>query len=150
MKQGDGSFGAPIIAPIPTLPSNGAWVALIFHPLTDLNGDGIADLIVIEGHTGSGYVKLGDGHGKFTKSSSITGYGEPQAIDVNGDGKVDLLFSGGGIWLGKGDGTFTAFASGFSIMGNCISMTWRVTGSQTPSLVLKKQSMVTSLGVPNS
>jgi hypothetical protein len=103
--KGDGSFGTPIITAIPTLPSNGAWVSPIFHPLADLNGDGIADLMVIEAHTGSGYVMLGDGHGNFSKSSNFSGYGATQVMDINGDGKVDVV--AGNIWLGKGDGTFT-------------------------------------------
>jgi Bacterial Ig-like domain (group 3)/FG-GAP-like repeat len=121
--KGDGSFGSPIITQIPSLPNNGAWVSLVFLPVTDLNGDGIADLLVADAQTQSGYVMLGDGHGSFTKSSSITNiYGVPQVMDINSDGNVDLLFANGGIWLGKGDGTFTQspFVPSFPFTSRCV------------------------------
>jgi hypothetical protein len=118
--NGDGSFGTPIISAVPTLPSNGAWVAPALHPLADLNGDGIADLILIERHTGSGYTMLGNGHGSFIKSASISGYGVPQVMDVNGDGKADVMFSTGYVWLGKGDGTFTQAAGTLSTGATCV------------------------------
>jgi hypothetical protein len=117
--MGDGSFGTPIVTPIPTLPSNGAWVGPIFHPLVDLNADGIADLVVIEANTGSGFVMLGDGHGSFTKSSSIAGGGKPQVMDINGDGKADLLFPDTNVWLGNANGTFTRLGITLPVYGSC-------------------------------
>lgn len=110
--KGDGSFDAPIITQIPTLNSNGAWLTLWFQALADVSGDGVADLVVIEAHSGSGFVMLGDGHGKFTKAFPIFGSGTLQVLDINGDGKADVLFSNGLAWLGKGDGSFTRVSAG--------------------------------------
>src|SRR5262249_11579725 len=36
------------------------------------------------------------------------GSGQALSADLNGDGKIDLLFFDGTVLLGKGDGTFTA------------------------------------------
>ena len=46
-----------------TLNSNGAWYLLWFQALADVSGDGIADLVVIEAHSGSGFVMLGTAMG---------------------------------------------------------------------------------------
>jgi hypothetical protein len=95
-----------------------------FYPVSvavaDLNGDGKADIVVAnecgsvscDGWVG---VLLGNGNGTFqaavTYSSGGT-YAESVAVaDVNGDGKPDLLVSGGtkgavGVLLGNGNGTF--------------------------------------------
>jgi hypothetical protein len=123
--MGDGSFGTPIITPIPPLQSNGSWYSVIFNRLADVNADGIADLLVIERQTGSGYVMLGDGHGKFTASSAIDSLNfaipeVPHAMDANGDGKVDLLFSDGSVWLGNGNGVFTHLTTSLPALFGCV------------------------------
>jgi hypothetical protein len=95
-----------------------------FYPVSvavaDLNGDGKADIVVANecgSVTCDGWVVvlLGNGNGTFqaavTYSSGGT-YAESVAVaDVNGDGKPDLLVSGGtkgavGVLLGNGNGTF--------------------------------------------
>jgi hypothetical protein len=95
-----------------------------FYPVSvavaDLNGDGKADIVVANecgSVTCDGWVGvlLGNGNGTFqaavTYSSGGT-YAESVAVaDVNGDGKPDLLVSGGtkgavGVLLGNGNGTF--------------------------------------------
>lgn len=84
----------------------------------DLNGDGNLDLIVINQSQQAGAdnnanftVLLGDGQGHFSQSGNFPLPALPlQAalLDLNGDGKLDLLLNSGGLILlpGKGDGTF--------------------------------------------
>jgi VCBS repeat protein/uncharacterized protein DUF11 len=88
----------------------------------DLNRDGNLDLVVVNQSQQAGTdfnanftVLLGDGQGHFAQSGNFSLPANPfqgALLDLNGDGKVDLLIatSGSGLilLLGNGDGTFGA------------------------------------------
>src|SRR6266478_4324528 len=85
----------------------------------DFNGDGKADLAVVNFGDWNVYVLLGNGDGTFQAARSVyfaSGGGFPWSIakgDFNGDGKLDLVVSNYGdnslsVLLGNGDGTFQA------------------------------------------
>jgi hypothetical protein len=90
----------------------------------DLNGDGAPDLLVygiVDNGTSSNPVRIqsfiSNGKGGYTAdapqqltlpasaSANVTVTSTPPAIDVNGDGKLDLLI-GTAVAYGNGDGTF--------------------------------------------
>ncbi len=92
--------------------------------LSDLNGDGILDLITAGDDTSVGYatIRLGTGTGTFGAATSYTTEGTISYAlsvgDVNGDGRLDLVTAGigGGVGystvrLGTGTGTFGAATS---------------------------------------
>ena len=85
----------------------------------DFNGDGILDLVVAGGYgTDSVTILLGNGDGSFTATDPLPlpQSASPAAVvagDFNQDGKLDLAVASGTdsslyIFLGNGDGTFTA------------------------------------------
>jgi hypothetical protein len=96
--------------------------------LTDLNGDGKADLVAVFNTyvdiaeiQGGVWVFLGNGDGTFQAgkrqwlitNQTVSAAMSAAAGDVNGDGHPDLVFSGVGnlpitIALGNGDGTFNS------------------------------------------
>jgi hypothetical protein len=80
----------------------------------DFNGDGKADLAVVNASSNTVSILLGNGDGSFrTKADFATGT-QPWGLavgDFNGDGKLDLAVANRGansvsILLGNGDGTF--------------------------------------------
>lgn len=87
----------------------------------DFNGDGIPDLAVLSTSYANSMlaILIGRGDGSFraaqlitTPVNASTGSDGLAAGDLNGDGKLDLLVTGGinqqsYIYLGNGDGTFT-------------------------------------------
>ena len=85
----------------------------------DFNGDGVADLAVVNGQSNTVTILLGNGDGTFTAGQSpATGSGAYEIAigDFNGDGVPDLAVSNFydntvSVLLGNGDGTFTAAAS---------------------------------------
>jgi hypothetical protein len=96
----------------------------------DFNHDGKTDLALglQAGNTEYLGILLGNGDGTFQPialTAGLSGGAGPNAIvaaDVNGDGKVDLALASSDsisvvIFLGKGDGTFTASNSSVSIGG---------------------------------
>jgi Bacterial Ig-like domain (group 3)/FG-GAP-like repeat len=111
--NGHGTFGSTINS---SLPSSGAYLAT-----GDFNGDGNKDVVVGDA------IMLGDGTGSFTAAPSsitTTSIGAPVVGDWNKDGKEDLAFMSSGIaggmvsiYLGNGDGTFTA-GSTYAAIGN--------------------------------
>jgi hypothetical protein len=81
--------------------------------VADLNGDGVPDLVVANGHDNAVSVLLGNGDGTFQRPQTFrTGYYHTFSVavaDLNGDGKPDLVVGAGGtvsVLLGNGDGTF--------------------------------------------
>ena len=89
----------------------------------DVNGDGIADLVVANSASGTVSVLLGNGNGTFQAQQTFAVGNFPfcvAASDVNGDGKPDLVVANYqsntvSVLLGNGNGTFQAqqtFATG--------------------------------------
>ncbi|GAB2490951.1 hypothetical protein GCM10027082_47540 [Comamonas humi] len=83
--------------------------------LADLNGDGNVDLVFLD-QVGEATVSWlqGTGNGAFAPQAPLLGIGtgasvvyEFEVADVDGDGKLDLLFQnyyGQGVWMAKGVG----------------------------------------------
>lgn len=85
--------------------------------IADVNGDGILDVVCVGAETVD--TLLGNGNGTFRNGPSapevnVENLGPPVPVDLNGDGKIDVVLAGGGlsypyglvVYIGDGDGTF--------------------------------------------
>ena len=133
LGQADGTFGASSVAHAGFAYTDGSTSQNLYpRVLADVNGDSRADIVAFGGN--DVYVALGQANGTFGSAqlahagfaysdgwSSQNSY--PRAVvDVNGDGKADLVgFGGGDTWvaLSLGNGTFgTAFVAHSSFAVN--------------------------------
>lgn len=115
LGKGDGTFAAPV-----RFSTGGSSEGQIV--VADFNGDGKADIAVVNQSDNTVSMLLGNGDGTFqapkiTPPLATDGFlGALVAADLNGDGKLDLVvpdYVGAAsgqvaILLGKGDGTFQA------------------------------------------
>jgi hypothetical protein len=117
LGNGMGGFTAASGSPV-TVGNNPFAIAV-----ADFNGDGKADLAVVDNSDQNVVVLLGDGHGGFTSAGSPSAVGNyPYAMvvaDFDGDGKADLAVANYfansvSVLLGNGSGGFTP-ASGSPI-----------------------------------
>jgi hypothetical protein len=100
------AFFVPTTFPVGTSP--------VAQVTGDFNGDGKADLAVVNQGANTVSVLLGNGDGTFQPKTDYATGASPLGIavgDVNGDGKADLVVANKGsnslsILLGNGDGTF--------------------------------------------
>lgn len=125
--NGDGTFQTTAIFSPPIQSNVGAdhgFIAWLFAPV-DVNGDGIPDLLVGDALDDWTFVLVGDGAGHFTIASKLTGIASTAdardfVLDLNGDGKTDLVSSSGpSVWLGNGDGTFQS-TTPYGTYNSCI------------------------------
>jgi subtilisin family serine protease len=123
-NNGDGTFQAPVLTPTSS-------ACPYYFVVGDFNNDGKLDLMSVSfgcGPAASPILEpfLGNGDGTFREGATVSfntvGYPTINgmlAVDVNGDGKLDLLISGNALisnsddnamyeLLGNGDGTFQA------------------------------------------
>jgi hypothetical protein len=99
-------FSGPANYPVETAPFPVA--------VSDFNGDGKQDLVVLNRGSGTVSVLLGNGDGTFQRALNFAAGSTPMFVavgDFDGDGKPDLAVAGGSanmvsILMGNGDGTF--------------------------------------------
>jgi hypothetical protein len=111
------TFGTPdpTFTPQPNIENRGLYTGEL---VGDLNGDGVSDLLIYNfGNPFSLQTFTSNGKGGYSTGAvqtfsflggcSPSGYvvGSPQLIDLNGDGKTDIL-CGSLVAYGNGDGTF--------------------------------------------
>ena len=122
--------------------------------LVDLNGDGKADLVVVNSNSYTVSVFIGNGDGTFVAGATLSTGALPTHIavgDLNGDGKADLVISnilGSSvtIYLGNGNGTFggpTTVAVGLAPFGVAIA---DLNGDGKPDLVVVNGSSGSTVG----
>ncbi|MFW6050825.1 MAG: FG-GAP-like repeat-containing protein [Myxococcota bacterium] len=107
LGNGDGTFGEPEVVPIP--PTIDAMAA------GDLNGDGRADVVLVNGELQQLEVRLSDAMGVPGAATPIDhgdlSFAPPAIADVTGDGLPDLVVGTGmgvDVLLGDGAGGFGA------------------------------------------
>jgi hypothetical protein len=109
LGNGDGTFAAPIETKLSTQVT---FSNPILGFAGDLNGDGLPDIIVMNAYYSGVLSYLSDGKGGFKLGGTLQGsfnYSVPTVTDLNGDGKLDILWpTGPRVDLGNGDGTFSA------------------------------------------
>jgi hypothetical protein len=128
LGNGDGTFAAPKTGTAFAQASNGGDSIPGSMVAADFNGDGKMDLAIVGDYVSWGGVTilLGNGDGTFTAAGTNidinADFGQIAAGDFNGDGIPDLIvtnyFEYGTpptVFLGKGDGTFTAKAASFTL-----------------------------------
>jgi hypothetical protein len=121
LGNGDGTFATPITSQVYNQPATGGDIIAGTLVAADFNGDGKLDVAVVGDYVSSGgaTILLGKGDGTFTALQPNldlnADFGLIATGDFNGDGIPDLVttnyFEDGtppNIFLGKGDGTFTA------------------------------------------
>jgi hypothetical protein len=109
--RGDGTFGTAIVS--------GGVNSSAGLSAGDFNGDGKLDLVVsgtdLSNFTEQTYVLIGNGDGTFQTPNSVApGNGTVSVVDLNKDGKLDLIIWAGpfiDIFLGNGNATFTEKAT---------------------------------------
>ncbi len=103
LGNGDGTFRG-------NLALNTAWSEYSLSGASgDFNGDGSPDVAALG--DGGPYIFLNDGTGNLSLAYSYSVGGQAMGspvVDVNGDGKLDLVILNGGLllMLGNGDGSF--------------------------------------------
>jgi hypothetical protein len=131
--NGDGTFGEAIETDL----SANKFSA------TDFNGDGKADLLILN-RTGL-YASLGNGDGTFTtavKIKKVPG-GTIYLADFNGDKYADILVQGGSsvkLLTGKGDGTFNAATTVTVESGFKVAKAADFTGDGSADLLLSNST----------
>jgi len=109
MNNGDGTFANSVSY------QEGDYQNQLFNLTSaDVNGDGYQDVIAVDLFAGSVSVKLNQGNGLLGPASHYATGTAPTdivAVDLNGDGAVDLATantSSVSVLLGNGDGSFAA------------------------------------------
>jgi hypothetical protein len=112
LGNGNGTLQSPKASAGVFSPSGAFYPS--YGAVGDFNGDGNLDLALSCSQycypLQEVYVFLGNGDGTFqSPTAAFSGDGPLVAADVNGDGKLDLVFQDliGQIYLGNGDGTFS-------------------------------------------
>ena len=126
LNNGNGTFQAPVLSPIPGNDSCAAFV------VGDVNGDGKADLLVVHlagscGNSTSNFdVLLSNGDGTFTQGNNyvISSNGLVGGVLQNvGNGHLDVVAADNAnpsnLWtvLGNGDGTFSSSPTSVALSG---------------------------------
>jgi hypothetical protein len=127
-NNGKGGFGTPVLTY--NFPNSGPANFIA----GDLNGDGLTDLLYLNGATDSATVLLAKSGGEFSQGSSLH-YSMAFPFnwtfaDLNGDGKLDLAMSGTtagnvatvAIYPGNGNGTFNSSYKAIHPSGNATQL----------------------------
>jgi hypothetical protein len=112
LGNGDGTFQSPLLSAGPTSTFEDVGLSGQMG-IGDFDGDGVVDLVV-SGSNGTLSFFKGDKQGHFSLRNTISDFNTPgsvYAVDLNGDGRLDLVGLCGpcawvSVYIGNGDGTF--------------------------------------------